>query len=331
MTETIDSSDVTLKVKRSLSLRQLPTEEGSCDRVGALAVSICVCTYRRPQLLAMLLDSLAEQSFCKSFEVVVVDNDAAGGAAEAIEAVRKRHPKLGIRYAVESRRGISFARNTVASLANGDFLAWIDDDETATKDWLMLLWMARLVNNADAVFGPVVPIFPEGSRSWAKHGGIFERPRHLTGTIIDAREARTGNALVDANWFRTLSSPFDIRFANTGGEDYDFFARIEKRGARFEWCDEAEVSEMVPLERQRLVWILERRLRASTHYWRSHSASRVRMAIRASTGGVACVVLGIAGVIAAPFGFHYAVRLWCRAMGGLGRAIAISGVHWDGY
>ena len=181
------------------------------------------------------------------------------------------------------------------------------------------------------MFGPVLPIFPQGSPSWPERSGIFDRPRHVTGTIIDARDARTGNALVKASWLRTLASPFDIKLANTGGEDYDFFARIESLGARFEWCDEAEVFEMVSFERQRLTWILERRLRGSINYWRRRSASPIQMAIRSSIGGVACILFGLAGVIAAPFGFHRAVRLWWLAVGNLGRAVAVSGLQWKGY
>ncbi|MBA2659535.1 MAG: glycosyltransferase family 2 protein [Nitrosospira sp.] len=313
------------------SFQKSSTEGQSVDYFGSLAVSVCVCTYRRPYLLAMLLDSLAAQNFGEPFEVIVVDNDSADGGAEAFESAKKQHPELNIRYAVESQKGISFARNTAVSLAAGDFLAWIDDDETAVENWLTSLWKTRLQCDADAVFGPVVPVFPKGSPSWPRRSGIFERPRHLTGTRIDAREARTGNALVKASWLRTLAPPFDIRFANTGGEDYDFFARMENQGARFEWCDEAEVFEMVPFERQRLGWVLERRLRGSVHYWRSRSVSRGRMTIRVSTGGVVFVVFCLAGIIAAPFSFHRAVRLWCRAMGGLGRAVAITGLRWRGY
>lgn len=259
-----------------------------------------------------------------------MDNDPAGGAAEAIESAEKRHPQLKIKYTVEPQKGISFARNTAVSLAVGEFLAWIDDDEIATEHWLTLLWKVRLINDADAVFGPVIPVFPKGSRSWPGRSGIFDRPRHLSGTKIHAREARTGNALVKKSWLHRFASPFDITLANTGGEDFDFFARIESAGAHFEWCDEAEVFEVVPLERQRLAWVLERRLRGSVNYWR-RSGSGVRMTIRALIGGVMFVVFCLAGVIAAPFGFHRSVRLWCLAMGGLGRAIAISGLQWKGY
>jgi succinoglycan biosynthesis protein ExoM len=299
--------------------------------LSLLPLSICVCTYQRPGLLALLLDSLAKQTFSAPFEVIVVDNDLAGGAAAIIEATRNRYPELNLRYAVEPQKGISFARNTATSLAVGDFIAWIDDDETAAENWLMSLWMSRSLSNADAVFGPVVPVFPEGSRSWPGRSGIFERSRYLTGTRIDARDARTGNALVKADWLRAVAAPFDVRLANSGGEDYAFFAGIESQGARFEWCDEAEVFEMVPLERQRLAWILERKLRGSTLYWRNHSASRIQMAIRGSIGGVACIVFGLAGVIMAPLSFHRAVRLWCLAMVGLGRVLAISNLQWRGY
>ena len=95
----------------------------------SLPISVCVCTYCRPSLLAALLDSLALQTFQDPFEVIVVDNDAAGSAADTVEIAKIRYPKLDIRYVVEPQKGISFARNTAASLAAGDFLAWIDDDE----------------------------------------------------------------------------------------------------------------------------------------------------------------------------------------------------------
>jgi glycosyltransferase involved in cell wall biosynthesis len=282
-------------------------------------------------MLAMLLDSLAKQIFCQTFEIIVVDNDPVGGGAEVVAAVRQRYPDLNLHYSVEPQKGISFARNRAASLATGDFIAWIDDDETAAEQWLMSLWVTLSTSDADAVFGPVLPVCPPGSPSWSKRCGVFHRPRHVTGTVIDVREARTSNALVKASWLRSFASPFDIKLANTGGEDYDFFARIKSQGARLVWCDEAEVSEMVPFERQRVVWILERRLRGSVNYWRRHSEPPFQMAIKVSTGGVGFFIFGFAGVIAAPFGIHRAVRLWGRAMGGLGRAVAITGLRWKGY
>jgi glycosyltransferase involved in cell wall biosynthesis len=281
--------------------------------------------------LADLLDSLAKQNFHEPFEIIVVDNDAGGGAAATVDSAKMRHAELDIKYSVELQKGISFARNTAVSLAVGEFLAWIDDDETATENWLELLWKTRSLSGADAVFGPVVPIFPPASPSWPIRSRIFERPRHATGTVIDAREARTGNALVKASLFSGCVPPFDIKLANTGGEDYDLFARLQATGARYEWCDEAVVYELVPPERQQVKWVLERRLRGSVHYWRRHSSSNLQKGIRASVGGCIFIVCCLAGIVAAPFSFPGAVRLWWRAMGGLGRVVALSGIQWRGY
>lgn len=314
----------------NLGFLQSPPQP-QAKRAVAPEVSICVCTYQRPRLLGLLLDSLVAQSFSRSFEIIVVDNDPKAGASEIIDRARMHHPAFTIRYAVEPRKGISFARNTAASLAAGGFLAWIDDDETAAKDWLELLWTMRLLNDADGVFGPVVPVFPEGSPPWARRSGLYDRPRHVTGTIVDARHARTGNALVKVDWFRAFATPFDTRLANTGGEDYDFFARIQRQGAIFQWCDEAIVYELVPFERQQPKWMLERRLRGSVNYWRAHPSSAASKTVKALTGGGVFIFCGLAGIAAAPFSFHRAVKLWWRAMGGLGRVVALTKLRWKGY
>ena len=189
-------------------------------------------------------------------------------------------------------------------MATGRYLAWIDDDEAATPGWLSALWDARSVRDVDAVFGPVIPVFPENSYAWPVRSGLFERPRYLTGTVVTAHDARTGNALVKADWHRMSATSFDDRLANFGGEDFEFFSRIEEQGARFEWCDEAEVFEVVPIERQRLSWILERNLRVATLYWRIRSGSFAIVASRALFGLALFAVLGMAGLVAAPFGFH---------------------------
>ena len=118
--------------------------------------------------MAELLDSLAEQNFPEPFEIIVVDNDAAGGAATTVGDAKMRHPELDIRYSVELQKGISFARNTAVSLAVGKFLAWIDDDETATENWLEFVmddaineWRGRCFWSGRAGFSSRVLILAE--------------------------------------------------------------------------------------------------------------------------------------------------------------------------
>ena len=57
--------------------------------MAAETVSVCICTYRRPEQLAWLLDDLIAQTR-RPDEVVVVDNEPAGGGQASVEAARSR-------------------------------------------------------------------------------------------------------------------------------------------------------------------------------------------------------------------------------------------------
>ena len=64
---------------------------------------------------------------------------------------------MPVRYLVESRRGISLARNRRldAVPADADFIAMIDDDERPEPDWLEELLLAQAATAADGVEGRV--------------------------------------------------------------------------------------------------------------------------------------------------------------------------------
>lgn len=298
-------------------------------------VSVCVCTYKRPGLLARLLESLAEQSYGQAnFEIVIADNDATASAQQVVEDFAQQHPKLPIRYEVEAQQGISFARNCTVNMARGEWLALIDDDEFAVPQWLSALVSTQQKYGADAVMGPVLPIYPKQTARWVIQSRFFERPHFKTGTSLPWRETRAGNALVKANWAKQRKPiAFDISLAKSGGEDTDFFRWIEERGARFVWCDTAAVSEEVPLHRQTLRFMLERSFRSSVTYWRTlypqHSCAwRYREAAWGACGGVGMVILG---VLKLPLGLGHAAPIWSKGMKAFGRVAALSRVQLVGY
>ncbi len=297
-------------------------------------ISVCVCTYRRGHLLAHLLDSLARQQ-CDdlAFEVVVVDNDADASAAPVVADFSIRYPGVDVKYVVEARQGISFARNRSVATASGILLAFVDDDEEVEIDWLANLHRCYKQSGATAVFGPVLPRFPAGSSGWATRSPLFCRPRHATGSPVGCDEARTGNALIAADWLRRRGpEPFLESLALSGGEDHEFFKWVEAAGGCFVWADDACVSELVPLDRQRIGYILKRRLRTSTVYWRSAYADGGRHpgveAIRGGVGGVACL---LAGLVVLPSGLGGTVSWWCKAMNGFGRLLALTDMQLHGY
>lgn len=223
-------------------------------------VCVCVCTFKRPVMLRRLLDSLrglrTDGRF--SFSVVVVDNDSQESASPVISEVVAAGG-LRVRYGVEHRQNIALARNKACAMAEGEFLAWIDDDEFPTADWLIRLLDACQHENVAGVLGPVLPHFDEPPPRWIVKGRFCERPRHRTGYRLRWQEARTGNALVRKQVVDQMGTPFREEFLN-GGEDQDFFRRAMERGHAFAWCDEGPVFEVVAPSRWRRGFMVRRAL-----------------------------------------------------------------------
>jgi succinoglycan biosynthesis protein ExoM len=219
-------------------------------------VTICVCTYRRPALLARLLDSLATlEGGDFTWSVVVVDNDAAQSARATVEQPRR----IECRYFIEPEKNIAKARNRTLVNAQGEYVAFLDDDEFPVPSWLALMLAACARSGADGVLAPVEPHFESAPPSWLVKSGVFQRPRHATGTQIGLSDARTGNVLLKRALVLGDVQPFDTRFGN-GGEDVDFFRRKMAAGHRFVWCDEAVAYESVPPARATATYFLRRAL-----------------------------------------------------------------------
>jgi succinoglycan biosynthesis protein ExoM len=210
-------------------------------------ISVCVCTYKRPQLLNRLLEKLiVQKSGDFTFSVVVIDNDSEQSARVVAQRFNNKN-KIPIYYHCESRKSISYARNCAIENASGKYLAFIDDDEYPDVNWLHELYSAKKDYGADCILGPVIPHFEVKPPRWLKE--ICERPSFESGTILTTKYTRTGNVLFDGEIFKDPSNRFDSSFGLTGGEDTDFFNRILKKGYSAVWCNEAVVFENVPPDR----------------------------------------------------------------------------------
>ncbi len=225
-------------------------------------ISICVATYKRPDQLERLLDSLAAlYPGPFAYEIIVVDNDTEQTAREVVE--RKAADGFTIRYYHEPEQNIALARNLAVRSARADWIAFIDDDEVATSDWLVAFWRCKNCDG-DGFFGPVLPRVDGTQPNWLDAELFFYRPRFATGYRLDFRFTRTANAFLRRSLFDQFQ--FDPKFGLTGGSDIDLFARMLDSGAKFFWCDEAKVFEYQPEHRLTFSWLLQRSFRGGISY-----------------------------------------------------------------
>lgn len=98
--------------------------------------SVIVPTYRRPELLADALASVTAQTF-RDIEVIVVDDDPDGSAADVVAGFARSSPGVTVTYLRNDHaRGGSGTRNAGLDRARGEWIAFLDDDDTWLPDKL---------------------------------------------------------------------------------------------------------------------------------------------------------------------------------------------------
>ena len=223
-------------------------------------ISICICTYRRFQTLKWLITKLMVQETQGLFDysIIVVDNDRDGSARVLIENINKKTSNK-IRYDIEPERSIPAARNKALSLADGNYIAIIDDDEFPPPHWLVTLYKAIQTFDVDGALGPVIPYFEQRPPSWLIKGKFCERPIYRTGTMLEWYHTRTGNVLLKRKVFDEYNLKFDLKW-KTSGSDRAFFKKAIELGYKFVAVAEAPVYEIVPPERWEKSYYIKRSL-----------------------------------------------------------------------
>ena len=238
-------------------------------------ISVCICTFKRLPLLGRLLDALKDQEtgHLFTYSVVVTDNDRQQSAASVVEQFAK-HSELSVKYCCEPRQNIALARNHAIANANGEYVAFIDDDEFPGRDWLLMLFQSIQQYKSDGVLGPVKPFFETEPPRWIIEGGFHDRPTHVTGSVLKWDYCRTGNVLLRAELFANDAQPF--RPECLSGEDQDFFRRMIAAGHSFVWCDQAPAYEVVPPARWKRGFLARRALMRGVFSLKNHGFSLAR-------------------------------------------------------
>jgi len=285
-------------------------------------VSVCVCAYKRPDFLKRLLKELDSQDTngLFTYSVVVVDNDRLR-SSEPIVSQFAASSSLPVTYCMEPRQNIALARNKAVESADGDFIAFIDDDEVPAPRWLLNLFSACEAYNVDGVLGPVIPQFNEQPPKWVIKGKFYHRPVHPTGMVVEWSKGRTGNLLFRKRILASTAPAFKPEFR--AGEDQDFFRRMIEIGHIFIWSKEAVVFETVPRSRWKPSVMFKRALlRGAT----------ARLHPTLGPLDIAKSLIAVPTYVAAlPFaallGQHRIMSLLVRLFDHLGKLLALIGVN----
>ncbi|MBA2287017.1 MAG: glycosyltransferase [Ktedonobacteraceae bacterium] len=197
-----------------------------------ISVSVVVPTFKRPDLLNRCLEALTAQRFDPTaYEILIVDDAACDDTQCLVErwsgCVQERGHTL--RYIpVLGAHGPAAARNTGWQAAQGECIAFTDDDCIPTPDWLTA-GVAALVEGVAGLSGRIVVPLDHTPTDYERNAAHLEQAEFVTANCFYRRAA-----LAEVGGF-------DERFTAAWREDSDLFFTLLERKAKCKHAPEAVV------------------------------------------------------------------------------------------
>lgn len=184
-------------------------------------VSVVVPTYQRPLLLQRCLEALIAQDLDPAaYEIIVVDDarsEAARALVDAMARLRGGGRDILYRRPPEGSRGPAAARNAGWRAAQGDIIAFTDDDAIPAPNWLSQ-GLRSMRPGIAAAWGDVIVPLPELPT---------DAERNTAG--LDGAEFLTANCFVRRATL-SLVGGFDERFTRPWREDSDLYFTLLENG-----------------------------------------------------------------------------------------------------
>jgi len=219
-------------------------------------IAVIVSTYNRPDALAAVLDSLADQT-THNCEVIVADDGSDEGTRELCDGFRSRLP-VPLTHVWQEDRGFRLAavRNRAVAASTAEYLVLLDGDCIVFPDFVAA--HARLAEPGYFVRGPRLQLQPAVTENVLRQGMGIHRGSRLRWfsrwrrgyvkqflplmklplgplrkqTPLRWPGLRGANLGVWREDYLAVNG-HDESFEGWGYEDWDFVSRLMKHGIRF--------------------------------------------------------------------------------------------------
>lgn len=216
-----------------------------------MKLSIIVCTYNRSYAITKCLDSIAESlraAASVEAEIVVVDN-ASTDDTSAVVRKWAETCDFPVQALYEPRKGVSAARNCAIRAAQGDLLAFTDDDCRLSRNYIIEALRHDAADKGPVLRGgrvelgdpadlPITIQTYDKVRYWYRPESL-KKYVHLGGGMIVGCNLAMRRALIDRIGL------FDERFGPgtsiPAGEDTDYIYRAYLANIRIEYVPDMTI------------------------------------------------------------------------------------------
>lgn len=203
-------------------------------------VSIIVPVWNAKQYLNNCINSLCSQTY-PNLEIILVDDGSTDGSSELCDAAMETDWRVHVIH--QSDRGVSAARNAGLDAATGEFVTFVDSDDSLRRETVAESVRCAIKHSADVVvFGyDVIEEHADGSLTeqeskTVRQGDVIDTRRRHEKIVADQLCALDNDELLYQCWGKLYrrSSIGDLRFADgvAFGEDMLFVLDLLARGVR---------------------------------------------------------------------------------------------------
>lgn len=196
-------------------------------------VSVVIPAYNGDRFIVEAVESVLQQTY-QNFEIIVVDD----GSTDCTAAVLKPYFDR-IRYVQQSNQGVASARNRGLQLAEGELIAFLDQDDTFLPEKLSL-------QVANFAANPQLGIVHSGWNITHESDEIISAVQPWQGlpvldlaAWVEWKPVFLGAMLFKRNWLERVGK-FDDRFQQTN--DVDLVLRLALSGCEADWVKQTTVN-----------------------------------------------------------------------------------------
>ncbi len=193
-------------------------------------VSVIMLTYNREELVGRAIESVLCQTMT-DFEYIIVDNGSSDRSGQIAEEYAVKDNRIKVVHIPKSNIGTG--RNVGLDLATGEYITFIDDDDTVEPDMLEFLYNLAVENGADiSLSGSTKEVEGEFLPNCMFDEKLIMTPEEAVVTLLKRKKY---NAAMPSKMLRR--ELFDkIRFKTEGKYDdisvvYKYFAEAKRVAA----------------------------------------------------------------------------------------------------
>lgn len=221
----IETSDVLRENNGKLKEELHPETDSFADNTQNKQVffSICIPTYNRVNFISNAIQSALNQTH-DNYEIVVVDDGSTDNTKEIVESFNSSK----IRYILKDHNGAPQTRNRAIEEARGEFILWLDSDDTLMPD--VISDYTRILTqytDADVLYGNLLIIDEIGNiKRELNYPDYYKRNDQLLSRLILSNSIPNPGTLVRKGVYERFGG-YDLEFRRA--HDYEFWGRIANK------------------------------------------------------------------------------------------------------